>query len=67
MCVAIPWIVFWILVHNNELRFHPRDNARKKLITLSMVRCQESSAILYTLQLVFIVKCLGTQLEQSDI
>jgi hypothetical protein len=54
MCVAIPWIVFWILVHNNEPRFHPRDNACKKLFTLSIVTCQESSATLHTLQLVFI-------------
>jgi hypothetical protein len=23
MCVSIPWVVFWILVHNNEPRFCP--------------------------------------------
>jgi hypothetical protein len=34
--------------------FIPRDNACKKLFTLSMVTCQESSATLHTLQLVFI-------------
>jgi hypothetical protein len=42
-----------------------RDNARKKLFTLSMVTCQEGSATQHTLKLVFICQLsrhpLGTQ------
>jgi hypothetical protein len=45
---------FWILVYNNELRFHPRDNACKKLFTLSTETREESSATRHMLQLVFI-------------
>jgi hypothetical protein len=30
MCVAISWIVFWILVHNNEPRFHPTLTIRAR-------------------------------------
>jgi hypothetical protein len=34
--------------------FISRDNAHKKLFTLNMTMCQESSVTLHTLQLVFI-------------
>jgi hypothetical protein len=44
--------VFWFIIMNPS--FVPHDNACKKLFTFSMVTCQESSAALHTLQLVFI-------------
>jgi hypothetical protein len=65
--VAIPRIVFgfWFIIMNSD--FIPRENARKKLLTLGMVTCQESSASRHTLQLVFISQLPQHHLEHSDI